>query len=94
MSIDYDRLRGLVRIADGLRDVRDWETEADAERELENLASVLACELLRLRLNLTDLRDLMYTHAAYLRKDGYGMAADYAENHVFRLTRILKGDTE
>ena len=34
MSIDYDRLRELLRIAGGGRSVRDYATEHDAEREL------------------------------------------------------------
>lgn len=62
--------------------------------ELVALAPDLARELLRLRRELTDLRDLMYTHAGYLRKDGHGVAADHAENHALRLARIIQGDTE
>lgn len=62
--------------------------------ELTVLAPVMARELLRLRRELTDLRDLMYTHAGYLRKDGHGVAADHAENHAYRLARIMQGDTE
>lgn len=58
------------------------------------LAPDMARELLRLRRELTGLRDLMYTHAGYLRKDGHGVAADHAENHAYRLARIMQGDTE
>lgn len=65
-----------------------------ANTELIALAPDMAAELLRLRRELTDLRDLMFTHAGYLRKDGHGVAADHAENHAYRLARIMQGDTE
>lgn len=73
--------------------------EIEEDEELTNLALAalapdLARELLSLRRELTDLRDLMHTHAGYLRKDGHGIAADHAENHAYRLTRIIQGDTE
>lgn len=58
------------------------------------LAPDLARELLRLRRELTDLRDLMYTHAGHLRKDGHDTAADWTENHALRLAQIMRGDTE
>ena len=64
-----------------------------ANTELIALAPDMARELLRLRRELRDLRDLMYTHAGYLRKDGHGVAADHAENHAYRLARIMQGDT-
>ena len=78
--------------------VVDMEAEGEyaevVERDLNliALAPELARELLRLRRELTDLRDLMYTHAGYLRKDGHGVAADHAENHAYRLARIIQGD--
>ena len=58
------------------------------------LAPDMARELLRQRRELVDLRDLMYTHAGYLRKDGHAIAADHAENYAYRLARIMQGDTE
>lgn len=58
------------------------------------LAPDLARELLRLRRELTDLRDLMWTNAGHLRKDGHAIAADWTENHALRLAQIMQGDTE
>lgn len=62
--------------------------------ELVALAPDMARELLRLRRELTDLRDLMWTNAGHLRKDGHAIAADWTENHALRLAQIMKGDTE
>ena len=58
------------------------------------LAPDMARELLRLRRELTDLRDLMFTHADYQRADGYLTGADWTSDHAHRLARILEGDTE
>lgn len=58
------------------------------------LAPDLARELLRLRRELTDLRDLMSKHASYQRADGYGTAANWTRDHANRLARIMQGDTE
>lgn len=64
------------------------------DAELAALAPDMARELLRLRRELTDLRDLMHTNAGYLRKNGHDIAADWTENHALRLAQIMKGDTE
>ena len=90
MSIDYDRLRELARIAGGGRSVRDYATEYDAERELENLAPGLAQELLRLRDELGDLRDTMHAHADRTNGESFLVSADYAH----RITQVLQGETE
>lgn len=91
MSIDYDRLRGL------LQDFDQAETPY-AKWESHTAISVRAVattrELLRLRDELADLRDLMHTHAGYLHRDGQRTAADYAHDHAHRITRIMQGDTE
>ena len=58
------------------------------------LAPDMARELLRLRRELTDLRDRMWTNAGHLRKDGHAIAADWTENHALRLAQIMQGDTE
>lgn len=73
--------------------------EMEEDEELTNLALAalapdMARELLRLRRELTDLRDLMHTNAGHLRKDGHAIAADWTENHALRLAQIMKGDTE
>lgn len=73
--------------------------EIEEDEELTNLAFAalapdMARELLRLRRELTDLRDLMFTHAGYLRKDRHTTAADWTENHAQRLAQIMQGDTE
>ena len=86
----------------GLDDSVVVEMEAEGEyaevveRDLNliALAPDMARELLRLRRELTDLRDLMFTHAGYLRKDGHDAAAYGAEGHAYRLNRIIQGDTE
>lgn len=91
MTIDYDRLRELLEQWQHGDEVRD---QLEAQWDMELAAPDLARELLRLRRELTDLRDLMLTHAGYLRKDGHGVAADHAENHAYRLARIIQGDTE
>lgn len=86
--------------ADGYFDVRDADYNPVAwrmtrkEAELVALAPDMARELLRLRRELTDLRDLMWTNAGHLRKDGHAIAADWTENHALRLARIMQGDTE
>lgn len=66
----------------------------NADPHLVALAPDMARELLRLRRELTDLRNLMHTNAGHLRKDGDAIAADWAENHALLLARILEGDTE
>ena len=68
--------------------------ERPGNLRLAALTPDMARELLRLRRELTDLRDLMFTHAGYLRKDGHGVAVHWAEGHAHRLTRIIQGDTE
>lgn len=73
--------------------------EIEEDEELTNLALAalapdMARELLRLRRELTDLRDLMFTHAGYLRRDMFHTAADWTEDHALRLGRIMQGDTE
>ena len=76
---------------------RGMEIEADEELTnlaLAALAPVMARELLRLRRELTDLRDLMSKHASYQRADGYGTAANWTRDHANRLARIMQGDTE
>lgn len=83
MSIDYDRLRQLVA-----------EMEQGTAATTRYTWLDLARELLRLRRELTDLRDLMWTNAGHLRKDGHAIAADWTENHALKLARIMQGDTE
>ena len=96
MSIDYDRLREMVRIAGGGRSVRDYATEHDEERELENLAPDMARELLRLRDGAEKLREMCLLerdaafHATPMRADeveAFNLCAE-------RLTDLLEGDTE
>ena len=72
----------------------DPSAEDVANTELIALAPDMARELLRLRRELTDLRNLMHTNAGHLRKDGHAIAADHTENHAYRLDRIIQGDTE
>ena len=91
MANDPDEIHApIVDIVDSTTD----EPEVEPTHELIALAPDIARELLRLRRELIDLRDLMFTHAGYLRKDGHGVAADHAENHAHRLSRIIQGDTE
>ena len=68
--------------------------ERPGNLRLAALAPDMARELLRLRDELADLRDLMHTHAGYLHRDGQRTAADYAHDHAHRITRIMQGDTE
>lgn len=68
--------------------------QADSNFRLMALAPDMARELLRLRRELTDLRDLMSKHASYQRADGYGTAANWTRDHANRLARIMQGDTE
>lgn len=91
MSVNYEQLPELL---DQMRHGDDMNDRLNAKWELEFQAPALARELLRLRRELTDLRDLMYTNAGYLRKDWLDIAADHAENYAYRLTRIMQGDTE
>lgn len=97
MSIDYDRLRDLVRIAGGGRSVRDCATEHDAERDLENLAPDMARELLRLRDGTEAQRDMCARVATLCRSSNDPNAPAVASNleSVARaLTHLLNGDTK
>ena len=76
------------------RNGEEPQPEDVTNTELIALAPDMARELLRLRRELIDLRDLMQTHAQYLAQDGLRTAAEYAYDHALRLTRILQGDTE
>ena len=62
------------------------------DAELAALAPDMARELLRLRRELTDLRDLMWKHSGYLKADGHRTAGDWTENHADRLAQIIQGD--
>lgn len=88
MSIDYNRLRELVDTSEST-DV-PLINQVRATAGLQDLAPDMAAELLRLRDELTDLRDTMYAHADLLRGASRQVAADYAH----RLTRIMQRDTE
>lgn len=88
MSIDYDRLRELADTNEST-DV-PLINQVRATAGLQDLAPDMARELLRLRRELTDLRDTMYAHADLLRGASRQVAADYAH----RLTRIMQRDTE
>lgn len=79
MSIDYDRLRELVA-----------QMEQGVAATTRYTWLDLAHELLRLRRELTDLRDLMWTHAKYQHSDGYDTAADWTRDHADRLNRIIE----
>lgn len=79
MNIDYDRLRQLVA-----------EMEQGTAVTTRYIWIDLARELVRLRDELTDLRDTMYAHVDLLRGESRTVAADYA----YRLTRIIQGDTK
>ena len=68
--------------------------DKNVDPHLVALAPDMAKELLRLRDELTSLRNLMWTHAGYLRKDMFHTAADWTEDHALRLDRIMKGDAE
>ena len=65
--------------------------QADSNFSLIALAPDMARELLRLRRELTDLRDLMHTNAGYLRKNGHDIAANWNDTHAHRLDRIIEG---
>lgn len=91
MANDPDEIHApIVDIVDSTTD----EPEVEPTHELIALAPDMARELLRLRRELTDLRDLMLTHAGHQRADGYGTAANWTSDHAHRLARILEGDTE
>lgn len=91
MANDPDEIHApIVDIVDSTTD----EPEVEPKHELIALAPVMARELLRLRRELTDLRDLMSKHASYQRADGYGTAANWTRDHANRLARIMQGDTE
>jgi len=97
MSIDYNRLRDLVRIAGGGRSVRDYTTEHDAERDLENLAPDMARELLRLRDGVQDIRGTCAFTADVCRSSEYPeeqAVAGNLESVARALTDLLEGDTE
>lgn len=93
-QIGNRELRTIVALVGGDESgeqIGDCNLEAD--RELIALAPDMARELLRLRRELTDLRDLMWTHAGHHRKDWDVVAASWTENHAHRLARIMQGDT-
>lgn len=90
MNFDYDRLRVTVQNLDA----PDHKLARIAQWAVGDQAEDLARELLRLRRELTDLRNLMRTHSEYLRKNGHDTAANWVHTHEYKLTRIIKGDTE
>ncbi|WP_311342541.1 hypothetical protein [Corynebacterium riegelii] len=89
IAADWDRVEIAESQAGPLTKSSDYARKA-SDFALMALAPDMARELLRLRRELRDLRDLMYTNAGYLRKDGHAIAADHAENHAYRLARILE----
>lgn len=91
MSIDYDRLRELLEQWRHGDEVRD---QLEAQWDMELAAPDMARELLRLRRELTDLRDPMLAHEGYLRRVGQNVAANYVHKHERRLAQIIQGDTE
>ena len=94
-QIGNRELRAIVSLVGGDESgeqIGDCNLEAD--RELIALAPDMARELLRLRRELTDLRDRMNANADELNSRGYLYAADYAHHHAHRLARIIQGDTE
>lgn len=87
MANDPDEIHApIVDIVDSTTD----EPEVEPTHELIALAPDMARELLRLRDELTDLRDTIYAHADLLRGESRQVATDYA----YRVSRILEGDTE
>ena len=91
MAADYERIGEL------LEDFDQTESHHAKWVVLEALrahAEPMARELLRLRRELADLRDLMYTHTGYLHRDGQRVAGYYANNHALRLNRIIQGDNQ
>ena len=91
MAADYERIGEL------LEDFDQAESHHAKWVVLEALrahAEPMARELLRLRRELTDLRDLMHTNAGYLRKDGHDIAANWNHTHVLCLNRIIQGDNQ
>ena len=91
MANDPDEIHApIVDIVDSTTD----EPEVEPTHELIVLAPDMARELLRLRRELTDLRDRMNANADELNSRGYLYAADYAHHHAHRLARIIQGDTE
>lgn len=96
MSIDYDRLRDLVRIAGGSRGVCDYATEHDAERDLENLAPDMARELLRLRDGVKQVREMCLLERDAAFQETPMRAGEVTAFNVCadQLTDLLEGDTE
>lgn len=90
MSFDYDRLQDTVNNLDA----PEYALAADAQGELHYQAEDMAHELLRLRRELTELRDRMYTDAGNLNRNLQRTAGAYALDYGHRLTRIIQGDTE
>ena len=94
-QIGNRELRTIVALVGGDESgeqIGDCSLEAD--RELIALAPDMAHELLRLRRELTDLRDTMHTQAESLRNYGHRMSAANTEHHAFLLDLIIQGDTE
>lgn len=90
MSFDYDRMRDAVKNLDAPEEV----LTADAQYDLDGYAKSTTRELLRLRRELTVLRDLMWTHKGYLCYYGYDTAANWIQRHAILPIRIIEGDNE
>ena len=91
MAADYERIGELLEDFD---QTESYHAKWVVLEALRAHAEPMARELLRLRRELTDLRDLMHTNAEYLRKDGNDIAANWNHTHVLHLNRIIQGDTE
>lgn len=91
MSVDYDQLKLNLEDFD---QATSFHAKRVAIEELRATTETTARELLRLRRELTDLRDTMHIQAESLRNYGHRMSAANTEHHAFLLDLIIQGDTE
>lgn len=90
MSIDYDQLREWLDTIDQANPLPGDTIEFTYPGSTVEIVR----ELLRLRRELTDVRNLMKTHAWYLGRDGLRAASEYIDDYANRLTRVLEGGNE
>lgn len=93
MNIDYDRLRGMVRIVEDPT-AYDLGDVYYAESDLKDLALNMARELLRLRDGVEVIRDRCATLAESARSAGIHTLAGEMDVNAKALTGLLEGDTE
>lgn len=89
MKIDYDKLRVTVDIYE--RCDSQWE-QLDASLELDAQSYALACDVLRLRDEMTKTAKRLNAFADILAKDTFFAQAEYVRETADHINELLNGE--